>query len=60
MFLKIHGFPNVALPIIIPSTLVFLKISKASSGDFISPFPITGIVTLSFTAFIISQSATPE
>ena len=48
-----------ALPIITPSTPVYSNIFRALSSSTIFPFPITGILTFSFTFLIISRSTSP-
>ena len=53
-------FRSAPLATIIPSAFVYSNISNASFSDLIFPFPITGIVNLSFNLFIESKSQSPE
>ncbi len=57
--LKIHGFPRLALPTITASHPVSSNILAAANASVTSPFPITGMLTASFTCRIMSQSAIP-
>ena len=57
--LNIQGLPFAALATITLSQPVSSFILMTSSADSISPFPITGIFTASFTRRITDQSAFP-
>jgi len=48
-----QGFPKIPLPIITPSQFVTSIILAASWGEYISPLPMTGILTLFLTSLII-------
>jgi len=47
--LKIQGFAGAILPIMTASHPVWAIMAQASSGERISPLPITGIFTACFT-----------
>ena len=57
---KIQGFPLAPRATMTPSQPVPSSIRFPSRAVKISPFPITGIFTASFTRRMISQSACPE
>ena len=57
--LKIHGFPRAPRPTMTKSQPVSSIILMADVPSTTSPFPITGILTASFTALICDQSAEP-
>ena len=56
---KIHGLDGAMRPIITASQPVWVTMAQASSGERMSPLPITGIFTASFTAAIHSHRALP-
>ena len=56
---KIQGFDGAMRPIMTASQPVCVTMAQASSGLRMSPLPITGILTASFTAAIHSQRAVP-